>query len=79
MAFTSAGTKLQENYDSSAVAATLLRFLGPPTVLVVVDAQIRALRDLRWFARVDLDLIEDGVRSVTSTVDPTGWTALARR
>jgi RNA polymerase sigma-70 factor (ECF subfamily) len=78
VAFTSDGEKLQENHGGRAVAANLLRFLAPPTVLVVVGPQIHAFRGLRWFARVDLGLADERVSSLAVTVDPGAWTAMAR-
>jgi hypothetical protein len=78
VATTTGGAKLQENHGGRAVAANLLRYLAPPTVLVVVDTHLHAFRGLRWFARIDLDLTGDQVRSVTAVIDPAGWPSRER-
>ena len=63
------GELLQRNDGSETIAANLLRFLAPPTVLVIVNSTVHAFRGLRWFARIDLDLADQAVQSLTATVD----------
>ncbi len=67
------GRTLGESRGRHDVAITALRFLGPPTALVVVDGEVYGFRDGHWLVRIEFDLAGDLVRSLVATVDTRPW------
>jgi hypothetical protein len=58
------------NHGAADVAENLLRFLGPPTLLVADAGTVHAFSGVDWFAAVTLDIAGDRVRSIEAVVDP---------
>jgi RNA polymerase sigma-70 factor (ECF subfamily) len=67
------------NRGAVDVAENLLRFLGPPTVLVSEGRTVHAFRGLDWFAAVTLDISADRIRSIQAVVDPPPATGSQER
>jgi RNA polymerase sigma-70 factor (ECF subfamily) len=59
------------NRGAVDVAENLLRFLGPPALLVADGRTVHAFMGLDWFAAVTLDLSGDRIRSIEAIVDPS--------
>jgi RNA polymerase sigma-70 factor (ECF subfamily) len=59
------------NHGAVDVAANLLRFLGPPALLVVEGRTLHAFMGVDWFAAVTLDVAAGRVRSIQAIVDPS--------
>jgi RNA polymerase sigma-70 factor, ECF subfamily len=59
------------NRGAVDVAENLLRFLGPPALLVADGRTVHAFRGLDWFAAVTLDVSGERIRSIEAVVDPS--------
>jgi RNA polymerase sigma-70 factor (ECF subfamily) len=59
------------NRGAVDVAEYLLRFLGPPTLLVAEGRTVHAFRDVDWFAAVTLDIAGGRIRAIEAIVDPS--------